>query len=110
MAEKKEKLTVYDKLSEEQKREPMPYYQHEIEMARISLQSKRWFIAFLIVLFLFVGTNAGWIIYESSFETYSVDQEVDTGNGDAYVAGVGDVNYGENQADNQSQSQTGCSE
>ena len=105
MSEKRVKQTDFDKLSEEQKREPMPYYQHTIEMARISLQAKRWFIFSMVLLSLFILTNAGWIIREAMYQTYYLEQEVDTGNGDAYVSGIGDVNYGESEATNQNPGQ-----
>lgn len=101
MSDKKTNESLLDKLTEEQKREPIPYYQHEIAMARMSLQCKRWFVAFLVVLLLAVGTNVAWIVYNNQFETYSVEQDIDTGEGSAYVAGVGDVNYGESETKNQ---------
>lgn len=31
--------------------------------------SKRWFIAFIVVLIMLFATNIGWLIYESQFET-----------------------------------------
>lgn len=107
MFEKKVKENTFDKLTEDQQREPMPYYQHALAMARIGLQCKRWFIMCLVLLLLFVGTNVAWIIYENQYETYYVEQDVDTGDGSAYVAGVGDVNYGENQTSNQNPGEEG---
>lgn len=38
--------------------------QHEREMTRIEIQTKRWFTAFLVVLCMLFMTNAGWILYE----------------------------------------------
>lgn len=75
----------------------IPYFVHEGEMTRLERANKRWFIAFMVVLAMLFLTNAGWIVYESQFETYSVEQEVDSGIGSAYVTGVGDVNYGESK-------------
>ena len=77
----------------------IPYFIHEGEMARMERVNKRWFVAFLIVLIMLFATNAGWILYESQFDQYYVSQEVDTGRGDAFVAGIGDVSYGESEAD-----------
>ena len=57
-------------------------------------------IGVAILIVVLVGTNTGWIIYESQFEDVTVDQMVDTGEGDAYVTGVGDLNYGKDQAGN----------
>ena len=38
--------------------------QHEREMTRIEIQSKRWYTAFMLMLCLLFVTNAGWILYE----------------------------------------------
>lgn len=83
--------------------------QHEKEMTRLEVQCKRWFIAFIIVLAMLFVTNAAWVIYENSFQDVVVTQEVDTGVGDANVSGVGigDINYGESQADNPGTGETG---
>lgn len=92
-----DKETIYGGLNEQQKTASLPYYVHEGEMTRMERVNRRWFIAFLVVLVMLFATNAGWIVYESQFETYEVEQDIDTGIGSAYVAGVGDVNYGQNQ-------------
>lgn len=55
-----------------------------------------WILAIILVLLLF-GSNAGWIYYESLWVDESVTQEVDTGDGAAFVAGIGDINYGESE-------------
>lgn len=89
------------KLNEEQRNAPMPYYVHEGEMYRAERTQKRLWIVIILLIVLLVGTNTGWIIYESQFEDVTVDQMVDTGEGDAYVTGVGDLNYGKDQAGNQ---------
>lgn len=76
--------------------------QHEKEMTRMETANKRWFILCLVLILLLVGTNAGWMIYESQFQDVSMTQEVDTGEGNATVfgVGIGDVNYGESASDN----------
>jgi len=59
---------------------------------------KRLWILLIILVSFLVLTNAAWIIYESQWEVVEsteLTQEVDTGEGDIYVAGVGDVIYGE---------------
>lgn len=98
---RKPKETVYDKLDKNEKAVQIPYYVHEMEMTRLDRINKRLWIILIVIFLAFVGTNAGWIIYENQFETYEVKQEVDNGAGNAYVAGVGDVNYGQSEADNQ---------
>lgn len=84
----------------EQQAASLPYYVHEGEMTRLERANKRWFIAFIIVLVMLFVTNAGWIVYDHQFETYQVQQDVDTGTGAAVVAGIGDVTYGQSEADN----------
>lgn len=60
----------------------VPYVVHESAMARAERQTKSlvWVIVLLIVLL--VGSNVGWLIYESQFEvveetteTYEIVQE-----------------------------------
>lgn len=86
----------YETLNEEQKAINIPYFVHEGEMYRVERLNKRWFVSFLIVLFMLFATNAGWIIYETSFETYSYEQEAHS---DASYAiallntGEGSMNY-----------------
>lgn len=79
----------------------IPYYAHEADMARQERTIKRLWIALLVMIFLFAGSNLAWTIYENQFEDMTVSQDVDTGEGDAYVAGVGDVNYGESETNSQ---------
>lgn len=81
--------------------EPVPYIVHESAMARAERANRRLWIALILVIVLLVGSNIGWMVYENQFvdETTTVEQEVDTGEGDAFVAGVGDVIYGESKAE-----------
>ena len=81
--------------------EPVPYISHEMDMARQERTIKRLWILLIIVIFLLVGSNCAWLYYESQFEdveSTEVTQEVDTGEGDAIVTGIGDINYGESPA------------
>lgn len=81
----------------------VPYIVHEGAMARQERTIKRLFIIILVLIVLLVGSNIAWIIYESQFEEYTtsteVSQDVDSENGDAYVAGIGDVSVGESKTD-----------
>lgn len=79
--------------------EPVPYIVHESAMARQERTIKRLWILLILVISLLVATNGAWIWYESQFVEESVWQEVDTGEGDAFIAGIGDVNYGESQTE-----------
>ena len=78
----------------------IPYVAFESELNRFERVNKRLWIALIILIVSLVGSNAGWIYYESQFiETETtVEQEVETGDGDTTVIGVGDYN-GESKAD-----------
>lgn len=74
--------------------ESVPYIVHEASMARMERQTKRLWIAVLLLIVMLVGTNAAWLHYESSFEdsvttTYEADA---TDGGNAIVNGDGEVN------------------
>lgn len=84
---------------EGRKPDSVPYIAHEAEMARQERTIKRLWILLILTIILLVATNGAWIWWESQWEDVSVTQEVDTGDGSAFVAGVGDVNYGESQTD-----------
>ncbi len=81
------------------KAEPVPFVVHEGILARMERTIKRLWIVVLVLIFLLAASNGAWIWYESQFVEESVWQEVDTGEGDAFVAGIGDVNYGEDKAE-----------
>lgn len=77
----------------------VPYIVHEGDMARLERTNRRLWILSIMLVLLLVGTNAGWIYYKNQFQevetvtTQEVDQDVDTGNGDAKVIGIGGI-YG----------------
>ena len=80
----------------------IPYIAHESAMSRMERTNKRLWILCIIMFLALVGTNAGWIYYESQWEdvvtTQEVSQDVDTGEGNAFVQGIGDY-YGEGKAE-----------
>ena len=85
------------------KTEPVSYLAFESMKSTMERTVKRLWIVVIILIVLLFGTNAAWLYYESKMETVNeteVAQEVDTGEGSAYVAGIGDVYYGESEADN----------
>lgn len=57
---------------------------------------KRLWIIIIILIGLLGGMTYLYVDAITQYETISVEQEVDTEEGDAYVAGVGDVYYGTN--------------
>lgn len=84
--------------------ESIPYVAYESSLARQERTIKRLFIIIILLIFFLVGTNIGWLVYESQFEDVSteISQDIDTGNGDAVVAGIGDVSIGESETDSNS--------
>ena len=87
-------------MSAEERVAEIPFFVHEADMARLERTNKRLFIVVLVLILSLIGTNCGWLYYESQFQVdqTTVEQEVDTGNGDAVVVGIGDI-YGEGEAD-----------
>ncbi len=81
--------------------EPIPYVVHESDMARQERTIKRLWILLLVLIVLFVGSNAAWIYYESQFADESWTFEANTDNGGTAIAnGDGEVNYyGESESD-----------
>ena len=67
---------------------------NELIFARFERTNRRLWILCIILILTLIATNAGWLYYESQFvtEETTVEQEVDTGDGDATVIGVGDYN------------------
>lgn len=72
--------------------DPVPYIVHESAMARAERANKRLWIALILVIVLLVGSNIGWMIYESQFEdvvttTQEVEQIADDGGNNRFVGG-----------------------
>ena len=78
--------------SKEQLNEAVPFIVHEGMMARAEITIKRLWITILLLIVLLVGTNAGWIWFESQFEYSQTTQEVtqESNHGDNSFIG-GDV-------------------
>lgn len=62
--------------------------------------SLKWFIICLVLIVLFVGSNIGWLIYESQLETietveeYQIEQDAESGNNNSIING-GEILNGE---------------
>lgn len=67
--------------------------------AQMDLHAQRLVRVIVLLIVLLVASNVAWLWYESQFEELSIEQEVDTGEGDAFVVGNGDLNYGEGQTE-----------
>lgn len=77
---------------------PVEYIVHEGMLARLERANKRVWILCIILTALLLGSWIGFFVYEAQFEDVSVTQDIDTGEGDAVVAGAGDVYYGQDKA------------
>lgn len=78
----------------------IPYFSHEGDMARMERSNRRLWVIILVLIAALIITNGAWIYYENQFtDEVSVKQDVDTGDGDAYVNGIGDFNYGTSETD-----------
>ena len=72
----------------------VPYVVHESAMARAERQAKRLVAIIILLIVLLVGSNIGWLIYESQFETFTTEEIVvdDDENGVAnYIGNDGDI-------------------
>lgn len=73
----------------------VPYAVFESSMMRADLLSKRLVAVIILLIVLLVGSNVGWLIYESQFEvveettteTYTIDQDAETGNNNSVING-----------------------
>ena len=80
--------------------ESIPYFVHEQEMSRQERSIKRLWILCIIIFLLFVGTNAGWMIYEDKTDKVFMHQSATTdGGGDATVRGTATGDIYEQQPD-----------
>ena len=78
----------------------VPFVVHENLRAQMSAANARLVRVIVLLVLLLVGSNIAWLLYESQFESMTIEQEVDTGEGDAFVVGNVDLNYGESQTEN----------
>ena len=80
----------------------IPYIAYESGMARLERMNRNIWILCIILIVSLIASNVAWICYERQFETEQITQEVaqdiNTGDGDATVIGIGD-NYGESEAE-----------
>ena len=74
----------------------VPYVVHESAMARAERHSKRLVAIIILLILLLVGSNIGWLVYESSFEevteSYVIEQEGDNGNNNSVINGGENIN------------------
>lgn len=71
----------------------VPYLVYEGEMARSERNLKRLWITVILLICLLVGSNVGWLIYESQFEEIVVAQDNADGY-NSYIGRDGDITNG----------------
>ena len=71
----------------------------ENERAHNAVIIRRLVRVIVLLVVLIFASNAFWVWRDSQFMDVSVEQEVDTGDGDAFVVGNGDLNYGEGETE-----------
>ena len=77
----------------------IPYFSHEGDMARMERANKRLWIVILVLIVALIGSNAGWLYYQSQFtDEITIDAKQD-GSGVNIVGGE-DVTYGADSKDN----------
>ena len=85
------------------------YITYESAMARMERANKRNFIIIIILILALIATNAGWIIYESQFETVETTTQIEAeqSGADVNIVGGGDIHYGaESQDYDQNENET----
>ena len=80
--------------------ESVPYIVHESSMARMERQTKRLWIAVLLLIVMLVGTNAAWLYYESQFSDIVTTIEAEQGGSGVNIVSGGDLDYGAEGKDN----------
>lgn len=71
----------------------IPYIAYEASQSRLERIIKRLWITTIILIVLLVGSNVGWLIYESQFEDFEITQDSETGTNN-YIGNDGDIRYG----------------
>ena len=84
----------------DKKPETISYFAHESIVARMERTTKRLFILCLVIFAAFVGTNLGWVIYESSYTDVILTETSQDGEG-TNIMGAGDIYYGTEDANSQ---------
>ena len=77
----------------------VPFVAFESTISRLEAANKRLWIVCIILISILLITNVCWVAYENQFiDEVSVEQDIETGEGDAIVNGIGDLTYGEGKA------------
>lgn len=80
----------------------IPYFAHEADMARSERNSKRQWIAIIVLIISLLASNIAWIIYESQFvevssnEEYDIEQYSNNDSENKLYISKGDISNGNN--------------
>lgn len=79
----------------------VPFIAYEASMSRFERIIKRLWITVILLIVLLVGSNIGWLIYESQFEYVetTVTQE-NTDGYNNYIGNDGDITNGQTDSNN----------
>lgn len=72
----------------------IPYIAYDEALARLERINRRSFIVILVLIVLLFLTNGAWLYYESQWTDTEITQDIDNGDGDTTVIGIGDYNNG----------------
>ena len=80
--------------SKNQQAADVPYIAYEAALTKAEFSFKKLWAAIILLIVLLVGSNAGWLYYESQFEetATTIEAEADDG-GNAVANNNGMVNY-----------------
>ena len=80
--------------------ESVPYIVHESSMARMERQTKRLWVAVLLLIVLIVCTNAALLYYECQFSDIVTKIEAEQDGSGVNIVSGGDLDYGAESEDN----------
>lgn len=78
----------------------VPYAVYEMEQAKNERTVKRLISVIVLLILLLVGSNIGWLIYESQFETIETTIEAEQDGQGVNIVGGGNIEYGTESEDN----------
>lgn len=78
----------------------VPYAVYEMEQAKSERTAKRLISVIVLLILLLVGSNIGWLIYESQFETIETTIEAEQDGEGVNIVGGGNIEYGTESEDN----------
>lgn len=88
----------------------IPYFAHEGEMSRMERANKRLWIVILVLIVCLIGSNVGWLIYESQFTDVVTTTEIEAEqDGDYNFVSGGDLVYGAESQNQNGDENTGKS-